>query len=93
MSPRLFALYIESIIKHIDNSGLGIKIGTMVINILLYADDIILLANDSSEMQKMLDIVARVGSDLQVKFNSSKTNFLNTNTVINTITIIPLIIA
>jgi hypothetical protein len=30
-------------------------------------------------MQKILDIVARVGSDLQVKFNSSKKNFLTIN--------------
>ena len=79
LSPRLFSLYIESIIEYIDNSGLGIKIGSMIINILLYADDIILLANDLNEMQKMLDIVARIGADLQVKFNSSKTNFLTIN--------------
>lgn len=69
LSPRLFALYIEYVVTVLDNSGYGLKIGQMVINILLYADDIVLFANNKSEMQKMITIVETFGNGLEIKFN------------------------
>jgi hypothetical protein len=80
LSPRLFALYIEHLITVIDDSNLGIKIGQMIVNILLYADDIVLLANTRSELQKMIDLVERFGNGLEIKFNPMKTNFISVNT-------------
>jgi hypothetical protein len=44
LSPRLFAIYIEKVTEVIDESGLGIEVGTLKKIILLYADDIVLLA-------------------------------------------------
>jgi hypothetical protein len=79
LSPRLFALYIEHVVKVLDDSGYGINIGQMVINILLYADDIILFANNKVEMQKMINIVESFGNGLEIKFNPKKTNFLEVN--------------
>jgi len=72
LNPRLFVLYIENLIIVIDDSNLGIKIGQMIVNILSYADDIVLLANTRSELQKMIDLVERFGNGLEIKFNPMK---------------------
>jgi len=77
---RLFPLYIEHVITLIDNSKLGIKIGKAVINILLYADDVVLLANTLAKLQKIIYIVEKFGNELEIKFNTSKTNYRSINT-------------
>ena len=51
----------------------------MVVNILLYADDIVLFANSKQEMQLMINIVEKFGSGSEIKFNPEKTNFLVIN--------------
>ena len=43
LSSKLFAIYIEDLIKHVEDSNISVKIGKMKIQILLYADDIITL--------------------------------------------------
>ena len=48
----------------------------MTINTLLYAYDIVLIANDRHSMQKMLNIVDEFGKNNYIKFNPSKTSFL-----------------
>ena len=57
LSPRLFSLYIEEVLTLLDDSGHGIKIGNIVVNILLYADDIVLFANNKHEM--MIHIIEK----------------------------------
>ena len=54
LSAKLFAIYIEDLIKHVEDSNIGIKIGKMKIQILLYAEDIILIYNTKLEMQKLI---------------------------------------
>ena len=44
MSPFLFAVYVNDIVKKVDESDLGCRIGLKRIAIILYADDILLLA-------------------------------------------------
>ena len=61
ISPLLFSLYINDLVELIDLSEIGIKINSMTINTLLYADDIVLIANDRHSMQKMLNIVDQFG--------------------------------
>ena len=49
------------------------------INILLYADDIVLFAKKFSEMQRMIELVETFGDTLEVKFNLSKTSYMVIN--------------
>jgi hypothetical protein len=45
LSPKLFTLFLEDIINVLDSANIcSIKIGTFDLNILLYADDLVLLA-------------------------------------------------
>lgn len=52
LSPILFSLYINDLCKFI---GGGVMIGDCSINALLYADDIVLIAEDKAVLQKMID--------------------------------------
>jgi hypothetical protein len=65
LSPLLFILFINDIVDFINKENIGIAVGDAIIFILLYADDIILLADNESYLQQMV-------SDLQLFCNQSK---------------------
>ena len=79
VSALLFALYIEDLVAELDKTGIGIKIGNININILLYADDIVLISNTKKEMQIMLELTGNFGNKIELKFNPTKTNYLAIN--------------
>ena len=56
LSPALFNLYTDIIFRNIDQRP-GIKIGGHTINNLRYADDTVLLAENETELQQILDTV------------------------------------
>ena len=51
LSPILFILVIDDLARQIKRIGKGIKLGNLQINILLYADDIVLLADNPEDLQ------------------------------------------
>ena len=51
LSPYLFALYIRGVSGKILNSGAGCHMGGVPCNILLYADDMVVLAPTWQSMQ------------------------------------------
>ena len=57
LSPYLFAVFIDSIVDKIKVSGLGCYIRHICFIVLLYADDIILLAPSVSALQKLYQFV------------------------------------
>ena len=79
VSALLFALYIEDLVAELDKTGIVIKIGNININILLYADDIVLISNTKKEMQIMLELTGNFGNKIELKFNPTKTNYLAIN--------------
>ena len=40
-------------------TGWGIRVGNEVLNILLYADDVVVMSEDHEELQKILDVVSK----------------------------------
>jgi len=57
LSPTLFSAFINDLATRLKESGLGVQMGDHKVPILLYADDIVLLAEDQTSMQRMLDIL------------------------------------
>ena len=56
LSPCLFALYVNDVIIKITSFGIGCHLGFSCVNIILYADDILLLAPSISSLQALLYI-------------------------------------
>ena len=55
----------------------GIKLGNDNISILLYADDMVLLANNENELQYMLNAVFEWSRKWRLKVNVPKSNIIH----------------
>lgn len=73
LSPTLFSIYINNLAEDIKRSGLGIDIDDYVLGILLYADDVVLLAPTEECLQHMLDIVDSWCKKWRLLLNPEKT--------------------
>ena len=57
LSPILFSILIDDLAKEIKYLNIGVEIGDTLLSILLYADDIAILASTPEELQLMLDTI------------------------------------
>jgi len=67
LSPYLFALYIDDVIKALRNSGYDIFVGNIFTGCILYADDTVLLSCSFCGLQKwsifvLSMVLARISS-------------------------------
>ena len=72
LSPYLFSVYMREVSISVTSSGVGCHIGNMLCNILLYADDIVLLSPAWRAQQTLLNICCDTVAPLSMKFNVSK---------------------
>ena len=72
LSPYLFCIYMRHLTTIVVKSGIGCHIAGLPVNILLYADDLVLLAPSWLAQQKLLNICAVAVADLDMNFNTSK---------------------
>ena len=73
LSPFNFAMYLNDLEKEFRLKGSdGIDIGMLKIFLLLYADDIILFAQSSEELQNSLDTLFEYGQRYKLSVNTSK---------------------
>jgi len=56
LSPILFNLYVDDLLKEIENSQLGCQFLGMNIRCIMYADDILLLSASVDGLQHLLDV-------------------------------------
>ncbi|XP_073981931.1 uncharacterized protein [Rhodnius prolixus] len=75
LSPLLFALFISDITEYFERNGAkGLSISSdREINLLLYADDLVILAWSWSDAQKKLNILEKYCSENLLEVNISKT--------------------
>jgi hypothetical protein len=76
LSPRLFAIYMHDMLKNISKMKLGIRIVRMSIDVIGYADDILLVSNILVNLQKMLEVVEIYCNQHEIKVNGDKTVLL-----------------
>ena len=90
ISATLFAIYINDLAnqikeskigidlsKHIDMNNCNIDKDSIFINILLYADDIVCLAENENDLQQLLYIVENWCRKWRLEVNLTKTNILH----------------
>ena len=75
ISPDLFSLYSEIILKNIRDMP-GIKIGGHNVNNLRYADDIVLIAENESDLQNLLNVIEEERRRKGFELNTKKTQVM-----------------
>ena len=78
-SSSLFGLYTEELAVRVRSTGIGVNIGGRILNILLYADDVVILSESKDDLQKLLDVVSEFGRDFNVNFSKEKSQVLIIN--------------
>jgi len=62
--------------KKVRESKLGVRIGQSLLSLLLFAGDIVLIAEDRKQLQKLLDIVFEYSIKWRFKFNIDKSKIV-----------------
>jgi len=77
LSPFLFAMFLNDIENIFIEKGLpGINIDMFKLCLILYADDIVIFANDRSELQSSLDVLLEYCQRWKLKVNIEKTKIM-----------------
>ena len=77
LSPTLFAVYINDLANQIKPLNCGVNCGNEQISILLYADDIVLLAETELDLQKMLTCANNWCKKWRLSINEKKTEIMH----------------
>ena len=72
LSPHFFNVYINELSNKLNKYNVGCIIGELVLNHLMYADDIILISPSTSGLSKLLSECENFGIENHIKFNSNK---------------------
>ena len=72
LSPILFNVVIEGLLRHLSASQGGYHIAGYNINTLAYADDVCIIASSKMEMQSLLDRCVEFGEWSGFRFNAKK---------------------
>ena len=72
LSPILFGIYMDNLIKHLKDSNIGCKIGNNCVRVFCYADDLTLTG-----LKCMLAICENYADEYIILFNASKSQLLH----------------
>jgi hypothetical protein len=72
MSPNLFSLFINGMAQRLKEAGQGIKWNEKKLCLLLFADDVVLLAESERDLERMLEVARRYSEDWRFQFNAQK---------------------
>ena len=72
MSPDLFSLYGEFIMREAEGEG-GVKVGGQNVNNIRYADDTVLIADGEEKLQRLLQNVHTASEEKGLSINVAKT--------------------
>ena len=73
LSPLLFRVYVRDLISTVVNSKIGCFIAGVCVNLLAYADDIVLLSPSWHGLQMLLNIIEDAAKAVDMSFNTDKT--------------------
>ena len=76
LSPYLSCVYMDDLSKKLNNVNAGCFTGTALINNLMYADDLVILAALHVGLSMLLSVCSDYGLEHDIKFNSAKSNIM-----------------
>ena len=72
VSPYISAVYINLLIESIRNSRVGCMIGSLIANVFVYADDLIILSPTVTALQKLVNKCEKYGQEFKLQSNPNK---------------------
>jgi len=76
LSPILFNLALQKVIQSIKMVPSGIKIGKEQLNVLAYADDIVLIGKNEAEIRQLFVEIVNITRKLGLHINQGKTKYM-----------------
>jgi hypothetical protein len=73
LSPILFAIFIDGVAEELRELGIGVPVEGEVLSLLMYADDIVLMAECESDLQQMLEVVYNYSKRWRFELSETKT--------------------
>ena len=74
--PILFCIYINELARLIRKEGVGVRTCNVQTGCLFWADDVVLIADNAVDLQKMLDIASTFSRTWKLDFNIDKSKVL-----------------
>ena len=72
LSPILFSIFINELAEKIKKLGKGVQLGKNKISILLFADDIVLIADNKKDLELMMQLTHEISRKWRFNFNYDK---------------------
>ena len=76
LSPLLFNMYVNDLVESIKEKSTGVPIGDENVCVLMYADDLVLLARNEKDLQNMLDSLHKWCCKWTLSVNSVKSDIV-----------------
>ena len=76
LSPTLFCIYIDDVLKTLKESGFGCNMGDVYVGCISYADDILLLSASFNGLKRLIKICEDYAAEYKIKFNGKKSNLI-----------------
>ena len=72
LGPLLFSIFLNDLLEKLNDSNLGAQIDILTISTLGFADDIVLISDSPSKLQKLINICFEWSEQNQMEFKISK---------------------
>jgi hypothetical protein len=66
----------NDLVSMLDKAGVGVQVSSQLINSLLFADDITLIANSEQELNALLDITSKFADKWNLEFSATKSKVM-----------------
>ena len=71
--PLLFNVYMDALSSSMSNTPIGCSIGGVMVNHIMYADDLVIISPSAKGLQRLLDICTDYGQSYDILVNYGKT--------------------
>ena len=76
LSPVLFNLFVDELAQRLRAAGYGVGLTDQELHALLYADDVVILAESKEDLQKMIDVVQKFCLEWHMELNLGKSQVM-----------------
>ena len=89
LSLMLFNVYVVDLSGEFNSKNVGVKYNGVIINHLMYADDLVLFAPSSAGLSKLLRICEKAGITHNILYNSKKSAVMITRSALRRDSVLP----